>query len=286
MMLMYGSTIFIIEVTERPVRDPRLWYAPWLVPGPPRVDGRASRPRARSCAGSATSWRRARPGRSWSRRPRRARKGAQGPAVPALLLGRADAHPRPRSAGRVLRARPDPHPRRTCSGPCWRASRRARPMCWRPTARWAPRRGTVPGRGWRHRQRGLAAGHVGPRPASPRRVRERTIGASYGDAFLAARRGRRGGARTPSTRWNPVARTVSARATCRRTRASTRCGRRCTSGRATSRTPSRGSRDDARRRGRARRGRRGASTPRRSTRSCAPSRARAGSCSTAVAARA
>lgn len=33
MMLMYGSTIFIIEVTDRPVRDPRLWYAPWLTPG-------------------------------------------------------------------------------------------------------------------------------------------------------------------------------------------------------------------------------------------------------------
>ncbi len=33
MMLMYGSTIFIIEVTDRPVRDPRLWYAPWLVAG-------------------------------------------------------------------------------------------------------------------------------------------------------------------------------------------------------------------------------------------------------------
>jgi xylulokinase len=33
MMLMYGSTVFIIELTERPVRDPRLWYAPWLVPG-------------------------------------------------------------------------------------------------------------------------------------------------------------------------------------------------------------------------------------------------------------
>jgi xylulokinase len=33
MMLMYGSTIFIIEVTERPIRDPRLWYAPWLFPG-------------------------------------------------------------------------------------------------------------------------------------------------------------------------------------------------------------------------------------------------------------
>ncbi|GAB1363347.1 FGGY-family carbohydrate kinase [Rhodobacter sp.] len=33
MMMMYGSTIFTIQVTERPVRDPRLWYAPRLFPG-------------------------------------------------------------------------------------------------------------------------------------------------------------------------------------------------------------------------------------------------------------
>jgi xylulokinase len=33
MMLMYGSTIFIIQVTGQPVRDARLWYAPWLFPG-------------------------------------------------------------------------------------------------------------------------------------------------------------------------------------------------------------------------------------------------------------
>ncbi len=33
MMIMYGSTIFVILVTEARVRDPRLWYAPWLFPG-------------------------------------------------------------------------------------------------------------------------------------------------------------------------------------------------------------------------------------------------------------
>lgn len=33
MMLMYGSTVFIIEVTDRPIRDSRLWYAPWITPG-------------------------------------------------------------------------------------------------------------------------------------------------------------------------------------------------------------------------------------------------------------
>jgi xylulokinase len=32
MMLMYGSTIFIIMITETRMRDPRLWYAPWLFP--------------------------------------------------------------------------------------------------------------------------------------------------------------------------------------------------------------------------------------------------------------
>jgi xylulokinase len=44
MMLMYGSTIFIIQVTEKALRDPRLWYAPWLFPG-----------RHASMAGLATS---------------------------------------------------------------------------------------------------------------------------------------------------------------------------------------------------------------------------------------
>lgn len=33
MMLMYGSTIFMIALTDIRVRDPRLWYAPWLFEG-------------------------------------------------------------------------------------------------------------------------------------------------------------------------------------------------------------------------------------------------------------
>jgi xylulokinase len=32
-MIMYGSTIFMIMLTNQRVRDPRLWYAPWLFPG-------------------------------------------------------------------------------------------------------------------------------------------------------------------------------------------------------------------------------------------------------------
>lgn len=33
MMVMYGSTIFIIQLTAERVRDARLWYAPWMFPG-------------------------------------------------------------------------------------------------------------------------------------------------------------------------------------------------------------------------------------------------------------
>jgi len=33
LMLMYGSTVFVIEITPGRVTDPRLWSAPWLFPG-------------------------------------------------------------------------------------------------------------------------------------------------------------------------------------------------------------------------------------------------------------
>lgn len=33
MMMMYGSTIFTIQVTDHRLTDPRLWHAPWLFPG-------------------------------------------------------------------------------------------------------------------------------------------------------------------------------------------------------------------------------------------------------------
>lgn len=33
MMMMYGSTIFVIQATSDRVTDPALWYAPWLFPG-------------------------------------------------------------------------------------------------------------------------------------------------------------------------------------------------------------------------------------------------------------
>ncbi|WP_210527376.1 FGGY-family carbohydrate kinase [Rubellimicrobium arenae] len=34
LMLMYGSTVYVIEITAERVRDARLWTSPWLFPGP------------------------------------------------------------------------------------------------------------------------------------------------------------------------------------------------------------------------------------------------------------
>lgn len=50
LMMMYGSTVFIIEVTGRRVQDPRLWYAPWLRPGA------HSAPAGLSTSGTLTQW--------------------------------------------------------------------------------------------------------------------------------------------------------------------------------------------------------------------------------------
>ena len=89
---MYGSTIFIIQVTDRPVRDPRLWYAPWLFPGlHASMAGLAT-------SGTLTHWFRDQlaPGRRLRDAGGRGRgqpQRGQGPALPALLLGRADADP-------------------------------------------------------------------------------------------------------------------------------------------------------------------------------------------------
>lgn len=50
MMLMYGSTIFIIEITAERIRDPRLWYAPWL------FEGQHAAMAGVSTAGTLTHW--------------------------------------------------------------------------------------------------------------------------------------------------------------------------------------------------------------------------------------
>jgi xylulokinase len=50
MMMMYGSTIFIIEITAEKVREPSLWYSPWL------FEGQHAAMAGVSTAGTLTHW--------------------------------------------------------------------------------------------------------------------------------------------------------------------------------------------------------------------------------------
>ena len=50
MMLMYGSTVFIILLTQERVRDSRLWYAPWL------FEGQHASMSGLSTSGTLTHW--------------------------------------------------------------------------------------------------------------------------------------------------------------------------------------------------------------------------------------
>jgi xylulokinase len=205
MMLMYGSTIFIIEVTERPVRDPRLWYAPWLVPG-----------RHASMAGLATSgtlirWFRDQlaEGQGFEDLVRAAEaspKGARGLLCLPHFSGERtpihDAGARGAFLGLDLT-----HTR----GDIFRAilegiaSGTAHVLETYAELGAAPREVLAVGGGTRNPVWLQATSDLA---GVPQVVRQRTIGASYGDAFLAAMAV--GGA-TPDRigEWNPPMRTTT-----------------------------------------------------------------------------
>lgn len=204
MMLMYGSTIFVIEVTADPVRDPRLWYAPWLTPG-----------LHASMAGLATSgtlvrWFRDElaPGATWEALVAAAEAsppGAKGllclpyfsgertpihdPDARGLFFGLDLTHTRADLFRSVLEgiAAGTAHVLETY-----------REVGAAPTAVYAV------GGGTRNRVWLQATSDLG---GVRQLVRERTIGASYGDAFLAAVAV---GSVTAGAigAWNPVERTV------------------------------------------------------------------------------
>ena len=77
MMVMYGSTIFVITLTADRVRDGRLWYAPWLFPGQhASMAGLAT-------SGTLTHWFRDRFARELPRESAFAILAAEAAAVPA-----------------------------------------------------------------------------------------------------------------------------------------------------------------------------------------------------------
>jgi xylulokinase len=205
MMLMYGSTVFAIEVTDRPVRDPRLWYAPWLFPG-----------LHASMAGLATSgtlvrWFRDElaPGTTWEELvgvAAQSPKGARGLlCLPYFSGERTPIHdPQARGAWFGLDLT---HSR----GDLFRAvlegiaSGTAHILDTYRDVGAEPSMVLAVGGGTRNDvwlQATSDLGHVS------QVLRERTIGASYGDAFLAAVAT---GSTTPDAidDWNPTTRTVS-----------------------------------------------------------------------------
>lgn len=204
MMLMYGSTVFIIQVTGSPVLDRRLWYAPWLFPG-----------RHASMAGLATSgtlirWFRDQlaGGASWEDLVGAAEsspKGARGLlCLPHFSGERTPIHdPGARGAffGLDLTHTQGDLFRAVLEGI---AAGTAHVMETYREVGAAPRRVLAVGGGTKNEVWLQATSDLG---GVPQIVREKTVGASYGDAFLAAVAV---GAAAPDRMesWNPVVRAV------------------------------------------------------------------------------
>ena len=183
---------------------------------------RGSRPAARSPTGSATSSRRELDPGDGRDRARRGggglAAGRQGPGRAALFLRRAHADPRSACQGRDLRPRPHPYARRHLPRRCSKASPTAPATSSRPMreAGAAAARDLAVGGGTKNKVWAQATSDVSGRTQI---VRDKTVGASYGDAFLAALGGRRRAAARTSATWNPVAsRDRAGRRQCRRLR--------------------------------------------------------------------
>ncbi len=204
MMLMYGSTIFIIQVTDRPVRDPRLWYAPWLVPG-----------RHASMAGLATSgtlvrWVRDElaPGMTFEELVAAAESsppGAKGLLCLPYFSGERTPIHDPHAKG-VIFGLDLTHSRADLIRAALEgiASGTAHVLETYRDVGAAPTTVFAVGGGTRNPVWLQATSDLG---RVPQVIRERTIGASYGDAFLAAVAVGTVDADAMGT-WNPMVRTV------------------------------------------------------------------------------
>jgi len=204
MMLMYGSTIFIIELTDHPVRDSRLWYAPWLFPGVhASMAGLAT-------SGTLTRWFRDQlaEGATFEDLVLKAEaspKGAKGLLCLPYFSGERTPIHDPMAKGAffgldLTHTRGDMF-RAVLEGI---AAGTAHVMETYRELGAAPQQVYAVGGGTKNAVWLQATSDLGQ---VAQVVRERTIGASYGDAFLAAVAV---GAATPDqiSDWNPVVRTV------------------------------------------------------------------------------
>lgn len=210
MLLMYGSTIFIIEITAARVRDNRLWYAPWL------FEGQHAAMAGLSTSGTLSHWFREQFAKELD------------PATAVVTLAEEAAASPPGAKGLVVlpyfsgERTPihDPHARGMIFG---LDLTHTRSDIYRAVfegiacgtnhvfetyaeAGAEPRAILAAGGGTRNRVWAQATSDVSGRTQI---VREKTVGASYGDAFLAALAV--GDVRREDIRvWNPVAYEIAA----------------------------------------------------------------------------
>ncbi len=209
MMMMYGSTVFIIMPTEQRVSDPRLWYAPWL------FEGQHASMAGMATSGTLTHW----------FRDQFARELSDADAFPALADEAASS--RPGANGLIMlpyfsgERTPihDPFAKGTLfglnlthtRGDIYRALLEGIALGTGHVIETYAEAGAPP-------DRLFAVGGGTKNPVwlqstsdatdAPQIVRQRTIGASYGDAFLAAFAA--GSAKLEDIEiWNPVSTTVN-----------------------------------------------------------------------------
>jgi xylulokinase len=209
MMLMYGSTIFIIEITPRRVADGRLWYAPWLFPGQhASMSGLAT-------SGTLTHWFRQQFAReldpetaviTLTQEAEKSPPGAKGLVVLPYFSGERTPIHDPQAKGMIFGLNLT-HER----GDLFRALLEGIACGTNHIFETYADVGQEPARiyavggGTKNRVWAQATSDISGRPQV---VREKTIGASYGDAFLAAMAV--GDAKAADIeRWNPVATTFA-----------------------------------------------------------------------------
>ena len=215
MMLMYGSTIFIIEITPGRVTDRRLWYAPWLFPGQhASMAGLAT-------SGTLTHWFRQQFAReldpeaaivTLTDEAERSPPGAKGLVVLPYFSGERTPIHDPQAKGMIFGLNLT-HAR----GDLFRALLEGIACATNHILQTYAEAGQEPaaiyavGGGTRNRVWAQATSDISGRTQV---VREKTIGASYGDAFLAAMAV--GDAKPGDIEhWNPPAGTVAPDATLR-----------------------------------------------------------------------
>lgn len=212
LMVMYGSTVFLIAITPERVCDARLWYAPWLFPG------RHASMAGLATSGTLTHWFRDQLARDLPAESAFATLAAEAEASPPGARGlvmlpyfsgeRTPIHD-PLARGALL-GLDLTHTR----GDIYRALLEGIALATRHvTETWAeagvvPERTRAVGGGTRNRVWLQATSDA---CGLTQEVCARTTGAAYGDAFLAALAVGLVG-EGDIARWNPVAETVPARA--------------------------------------------------------------------------